>query len=64
MTWIYFLNNNLEVFERFLEFKALVENQTYREMKMIRTNHGGEFYGKDLDHFYNQQSIASKITTP
>jgi hypothetical protein len=27
-TWIYFLRNKSEVFERFKEFKALVENQT------------------------------------
>jgi hypothetical protein len=27
-TWIYFLKKKYEVFDRFKEFKALVENQT------------------------------------
>jgi hypothetical protein len=27
-TWIYFLRNKYEVFDKFKEFKALVENQT------------------------------------
>jgi hypothetical protein len=30
-TWIYFLRNKFEVFDRFKEFKALVENQTMVE---------------------------------
>ena len=45
MAWIYFLKKKSEVFERFLEFKSLVENQTDRKIKVLRTNNGGEFYG-------------------
>ena len=45
ITWIYFLKKKLEVFERCLEFKALVENQTNREIKVLRIDNGGEFYG-------------------
>ena len=41
MTWIYFLKNKSEVFERFLEFKDLVENQTNRNITVLRTNNGG-----------------------
>ena len=33
MTWIYFLKKKSEVFEKFLEFKALVENQTEKGSK-------------------------------
>jgi hypothetical protein len=44
-TWIYFLRNKSEVFDRFKEFKALVENQTEKRIKVLRTNNGREFYG-------------------
>jgi hypothetical protein len=45
-TWIYFLRKKSEVFEKFKEFKALVENQTDKKIKVLRTDNGGEFYGK------------------
>ena len=51
MTWIYFLKKKLEVFKRFSEFKALVENQTDRKIKVLRTNNGGEFCGNEFDQF-------------
>jgi len=42
-TWIYFLKKKSEVFDRFKEFKALVENQTEKKIKVLRTDNGGEF---------------------
>jgi hypothetical protein len=42
-TWIYFLRKKSEVFDRFKEFKALVENQTEKKIKVLRTDNGGEF---------------------
>ena len=38
MTWIYFLKKKFKLFERFLEFKPLVENQTNMKIKVLRTN--------------------------
>jgi hypothetical protein len=42
-TWIYFLKAKSDVFKRFQEFKALVENQTGKRMKVLRSNNGGEY---------------------
>jgi hypothetical protein len=42
-TWIYFLKTKSEVFKRFQEFKALVENQTGRKIKFLRSDNGGEY---------------------
>jgi hypothetical protein len=41
--WIYFLRKKYEVFDRFKEFKDLVENQTEKRIKVARTGNGGEF---------------------
>ena len=62
-TWIYFLRNKSEVFERFKEFKALVENQTEKRIKVLRTNNGGEFCGKEFDKLCKQCGIACKNAT-
>jgi hypothetical protein len=45
-TWIYFLRKKSEVFEKFKEFKSLVENYTDKKIKVLRTDNGGELYGK------------------
>jgi hypothetical protein len=37
-TWIYFLKTNDEVFSKFQEFKALVENQTGEKIKVLISN--------------------------
>ena len=50
-TWIYFLKKKSEVFDRFKEFKALVENQTERKIKVLRTDNGGEFCSKEFEEF-------------
>jgi hypothetical protein len=42
-TWIYFLRKKSEVFDRFKEFKALVDNQTEKRIKVLRTDNGREF---------------------
>ena len=39
-TWFYFLKKKSEVFNKFKEYKALVENQTGKRIKVLRTNNG------------------------
>jgi hypothetical protein len=45
-TWIYFLRKKSKVFEKFKEFKDLVENQINNKIKVLRIDNGGEFCGK------------------
>ena len=47
-TWIYFLKKKSKVFNRFKEFKALVENQTEKKIKVLRIDNGGEFVARNL----------------
>jgi hypothetical protein len=42
-TWIYFLKTKSEVFKRFQEFKALVENQSGKKIKVLQSDNGGEY---------------------
>ena len=53
-TWIYFLGKKYEVFDRFKEFKALVENQTEKRIKVLRIDNGGEFYGNEFKDFHKK----------
>ena len=57
-TWIYFLKKKFEVFDRFKEFKALVENQTEKKIKVLRTDNSGEFCSKEFEEFRKKCGIA------
>jgi transposase InsO family protein len=56
-TWIYFLKAKSEVFTQFQEFRALVENQSGKKIKVLRSNNGGEYSSRQFVDFCAQQSI-------
>ena len=47
-TSLYFLKKKSEVFSKFKEYKALVENQTGKKIKVLRSDNGGEFCEKEI----------------
>jgi hypothetical protein len=53
-TWIYFLKTKREVSKRFQEFKALVENQTGRRIKVLQSDNGGEYTSTEFVDFCTQ----------
>ena len=62
-TWIYFLKKKSKVFDKFKEFKALVENQTEKKIKVLKTNNGGEFCNKEFEELCKKCGIARQKTT-
>jgi hypothetical protein len=46
MTWVYFLKEKSEAFEKLKAFKAYVENETNLKIKCLRSDNGGEFTSK------------------
>jgi hypothetical protein len=56
-TWIYFLRNKFDVFDKFKEFKALVENHTEKKIKVLRTDYGGEFLENEFKEFCKKCGI-------
>ena len=47
-TWIYFMKNKDEVFSKFKEFKALIENHTKKKINTFRLDNGGEFTSNEF----------------
>jgi len=62
-TWVYFLKNKSEVFERFCNFKELVENQSGLHIKVLRTDRGGEYISKEFPCFRRENGIHKQFTT-
>jgi len=49
--WVYILKRKDQVFERFLEWKALVEKSTGRKLKALRTDNGGEYTSAEFEAY-------------
>ena len=52
------LKHKDQVFEKFKEWKSLVENQTGRKVKKLRTDNGLEFCNQQFDSYYANEGIA------
>jgi hypothetical protein len=46
LTWVFFLKEKSEAFEKFKIYKAVVENETNLKFKCMRSDNGGEFTSK------------------
>ena len=62
MTWVYFLREKSEVFGVFKKFKALVENQNGKRIKVLRSDHGKEYTSREFDRFCEDEGIERQLT--
>ncbi|POM64196.1 Retrotransposon Tca5 Polyprotein [Phytophthora palmivora] len=60
----YTMKAKSEVLEKFAEFKELIENQTQRRVKCIRSDNGGEYIGKKFISYCAKNGIARQKSTP
>nr|GEX22810.1 retrotransposon protein, putative, Ty1-copia subclass [Tanacetum cinerariifolium] len=62
MREVHFLRHKNEAFSKFKEWKQLVENQTGRKLKKLRTNNGFEFYNQKFNSLCNESRIPRHLT--
>lgn len=63
-TWIYFLNAKDEVFRKFQEFMALVENKMGKKTKVLRSDNGGDYTLNSFIDFYVAMGIKKDLIVP
>jgi transposase InsO family protein len=63
-TYIYFLKVKIEVFDKFLANKALVENHSGHQIQMLRKNNGDEYVNNDFTSYCTAQGIQMKQIVP
>lgn len=57
MMWVTFLKDKSEAFSKFKAFKALVENETGKNLKFLRSNRGGEFTSNESVKYCDEHGI-------
>ena len=60
--WVYTLKSKDEVFETFLVWKKMVENQTGRKIKVLRSDNGTEYINDQFSYFCNKEGISRHFT--
>jgi hypothetical protein len=63
-TAVYFLNHKSEVLTAFKTYKLLVEKQTGKLIKRLRSDNGGEYTSKEFKAFIANNGISHEFTIP
>lgn len=62
--WIYLIKRKDEVLDVFKKFKVMVEKQCGRQIKVLRTDGGGEYNSRDFQQFCDQRGLLHEVTAP
>ena len=62
--WVYFLQHKSQVFEKFCEWKAMVEKATGKKLKAIRTDNGGEFTSNEFEVYLRAEGVRHELIIP
>ena len=62
--WAYPLKRKDEVFSVFQRFVTLVETQTGKKVKCLRSDNGGEYVSKPFQDFCDLKGIKRELTAP
>ena len=60
--WVYTMKSKYEVFETFLVWKKMVENQTGRKIKVLRSDNGTEYRNDQFSIFCKKEGISRHFT--
>ena len=63
-TWVYCIQKKSDVFNTFKKWKALVENETGKKLKCLRSDNGDEFCSKEFDNYCSYNGIRRQKTIP
>ena len=54
---VYFLKYKSQVFQTFLDWKALAENEYEKRLKTLRSDRGGEYVSGEFEEYLTQNGI-------
>ena len=61
---VHFLKQKSEVFDLFKVFRSLVENQSRRKLKILRSENGGEYVKSKFTHYFEDTGIYMQHSIP
>ncbi len=64
LTAIYFMKTKDKVFDKFLEYKAMVTNRTGKKIKALHSDNGGEYLSKTFSDYLMKKGIKRQLLVP
>jgi transposase InsO family protein len=62
-TWVYFLRDKSNVFEKFKSFAILAQNQFDFDIKKVRSDNGSEFKNARIDEYCDDKGIKHEFSS-
>jgi transposase InsO family protein len=62
--WPYFLKHKYKAFDAFRKWKVMIEKQTEKKVKLLRTDNGMEFYSNEFNDYCSDEGIVRHHTIP
>ena len=62
--WILFMQKKSETYSKFYEFKVLVEKESGKHVKALRSDNGGEFISAEFKDFCSAEGIWRELIAP
>ena len=63
-TWSYILKQKSEVFDKFIQWKTMVENISGRKIKTLRSDNGGKYTSKEFVEYFKREGMRHEFTIP
>jgi hypothetical protein len=63
-SWILFMQKKDQTFSKFYEFKALVEKESGKQVKAVRSDNGGEYISNKFKYFCSREGIRRELIAP
>jgi hypothetical protein len=60
--WLYFMKHKDEMFQHFLNFKAIVKKEKGVSIKCLRSNGGEKYFSNEFDEYLKEQIIQRKYS--
>ena len=58
------MQKNNETYSKFCEFKALVEKESGKQVKAMKSDNGGEYISKKFKDFCSKEGIQRELIAP
>ena len=62
--WTYLIKKKSEVIQVFTKFKSMVERQSGKTLKILRTDGGRKYVSKDFDMLCEKEGIVHEVVLP
>ena len=62
--WVYVIKHKDEVFQKFMEWKSLVENSSGHKVKKLRTDNGGEYTSTEFESYLKDEGVEHQYSIP